>query len=354
MKGLFDWALDEEYVSINPTATVKPPKKQTGDGFKPWSEDDIAHFEETYPLGTRERVAFDVLLYTGLRRGDVVRFGREHILNGFATVKTEKTGGVAYIPIEPELKRSLEAGPCGDKTFIVGMMGQPRRKEAFGNWFHNIAKKIGIDKSAHGLRKAGANRDALRGWTEAELEAKYSWHGGQMAARYTRSVNRRKLAANASQRNQPKEASPASTPVRQNRCASLVILDDQNRMLMNRAIVPSGTSVFQFWAPPRADVGSSETDLETANRILTDELNLGLDLKGPIHINESRFDRGEVLVENIDVFFMVRLSGPQIGVEKEEASAGATSAWWSLADLQNTKEPVFPMGLADVLRQAAL
>jgi integrase len=32
-----------------------------------------------------------VLLYTGLRRGDAVRLGRQHIRHGVATLRTEKT-----------------------------------------------------------------------------------------------------------------------------------------------------------------------------------------------------------------------------------------------------------------------
>ena len=46
---------------------------------------------ERWPIGTRQRVWLDVLIYTGLRRGDAVRFGRQHVRDGIATIKTEKT-----------------------------------------------------------------------------------------------------------------------------------------------------------------------------------------------------------------------------------------------------------------------
>lgn len=42
----------------------------------------------------------------------------------------------------------------------------------------------------HGLRKAGATRDANRGWSESELEAKCGWCGGRMALHDTRTRNR--------------------------------------------------------------------------------------------------------------------------------------------------------------------
>ena len=59
-------------------------------------------------------VRFDVLLYTGLRRGDAVRLGRPHVKNGVATIRTHKTGQVVSIPILPPLQATLDAGPIGD------------------------------------------------------------------------------------------------------------------------------------------------------------------------------------------------------------------------------------------------
>ena len=55
----------------------------------------------------------DVLIYTGLRRGDAVRLGRQHVRNGIATVKTEKSSYRVEVtlPILPVLAKTLEAGP---------------------------------------------------------------------------------------------------------------------------------------------------------------------------------------------------------------------------------------------------
>ena len=40
----------------------------------------------------RERVWHDVLVFMGLRRGDAVRRGCQHVRDGVATIRTEKTG----------------------------------------------------------------------------------------------------------------------------------------------------------------------------------------------------------------------------------------------------------------------
>ena len=52
---------------------------------------------------------FDLLLYTGLRRGDAVRLGRPHVRNGVATIRTEKTGQRVTITILPPLLESIDA-----------------------------------------------------------------------------------------------------------------------------------------------------------------------------------------------------------------------------------------------------
>jgi integrase len=74
MRGLFAWALDIELVKTNPTDGVKAIRPKT-DGFPIWTEDDITKFEAHWPIGTRERVALDLIRFTGLRRGDVCRLG---------------------------------------------------------------------------------------------------------------------------------------------------------------------------------------------------------------------------------------------------------------------------------------
>jgi integrase len=198
MRGLFRWATDAGLVKVDPTIGVNDPARPKSDGFPPWSEDDVAAYYARWPIGTRERVWIDVIAYTGLRRGDAVRLGRQHIRNGIATIKTEKTGAVVILPILPILADTLAVGPCGDLTFITGARGNPLTKESFGNAFKDACKAAGIsDRSAHGLRKIAATRAADRGATEAQLEAIFGWTGGRMASLYTRAANRRRLSVSA-------------------------------------------------------------------------------------------------------------------------------------------------------------
>jgi integrase len=197
MRGLFRWATDAGFVRSDPTAGVKNPPRKAGQGFRPWTEDDVAAYEKRWPVGTRQRVWLDVLLYTGLRRGDAVRFGRQHVKDGIGSIKTEKTKTTVTLPILPVLAATLEAGPCGDLTFIAGERGNPLTKESFGNLFRDACRDAGVAGSAHGVRKIAATRAANAGATVAQLEAIFGWQGGAMASLYTREADRRRLAIEA-------------------------------------------------------------------------------------------------------------------------------------------------------------
>ena len=97
-----------------PTAGIKNLSGKT-DGFRTWDEDDIAAFERRWPIGTRERLALALLLWTSQRSGDVVRMGLQHIRTDARRFRdrreAEKTGTKLAIPIHPELQAVLDATP---------------------------------------------------------------------------------------------------------------------------------------------------------------------------------------------------------------------------------------------------
>ena len=146
MRGIFRWAADAGHVKIDPTVGVKNPARPKGGGFPVWTEDDVARYEARWRVGTKQRVWLDVLAYTGLRRGDAVQLGRQHVRDGVATMRTEKTGVTVTIPILPALAATLAAGPCGELAFICGDGGRPLTKESFGNLFRDACRLAGVTR----------------------------------------------------------------------------------------------------------------------------------------------------------------------------------------------------------------
>ena len=193
MRGLFRWAVDVEIAELDPTRDVKLLNVKT-DGFHVWTDDEAARFEARWPIGTRERLAFDLLLFTGLRRGDAVRLGRQHIKDGVFRIKTEKNGVVVEAPVLPPLARSVDAAPTGDLAFIAGERGKPMTKESFGNWFREACQSAGVPGSAHGLRKAGATRAAENGATTTETQGDVQVGlTTTMPAHYTKTADRARV-----------------------------------------------------------------------------------------------------------------------------------------------------------------
>lgn len=197
MRSLFGWAKEVGHVNNDPAANVAYPTMKSGEGFPVWTEDDVIKFQQRWPIGTRQYVWLAVLLYTGLRRGDAVLLGRQHVRDGIARLRTEKTETPVTIRLLPPLLDALAAGPTGDMAYICGANGKPLTKESFGNEFGDAARKAGIRKSAHGLRKLAATTMAHNGATVAELNAVFGWSGAKMAALYTQAADRERLALGA-------------------------------------------------------------------------------------------------------------------------------------------------------------
>ena len=204
LRALFQWALSREHIETDPTAGVKVERLR-GDGFHAWTAEELTKFEERWPLGTRERLAFDLMLWTGLRRGDAARVGPQHVKDGSIVLDTEKSRRNRVptrvtIRILPPLARSIAAAPVGLESFVARADGRPMVKEGFGNWFGEACRAAGVPGSAHGLRKALAIKLAEAGSTTAEMDALMGWSGGGMSSLYARKASRERLAEAALER----------------------------------------------------------------------------------------------------------------------------------------------------------
>ncbi len=204
LRTLFAWAVEAQHVDENPAAAVRYLKTVRANlddevGHKTWTEADLAQFEAAYPVGSRERLAYSVFLYTGLRVGDAARLGHQHVQrDGSIQIRTEKTGAEVFLPVLAPLQRALDAGPHGrdgELAFITGPRGHAWGKAHLGDWFAEAAKKVGlVDCTAHGLRKAGAKRCAEAGATVNQMMAIFGWVRPDMAIKYTFGASKKRMA----------------------------------------------------------------------------------------------------------------------------------------------------------------
>lgn len=172
--------------------------KITGDGFHAWSASEIAQFEKAHPVGTKPRLAFTLLLYTGQRRGDVIRMGWQHVKDGRLKVVQQKTGRALEIPIHPRLMEVLKAQPRENMTFITTNAGGAYSGPSFGKVFRDWCRAAGLKGcSPHGLRKSAATRLADIGCTVHEIMAITGHTTLAEAERYTAAAEQRRLADRA-------------------------------------------------------------------------------------------------------------------------------------------------------------
>lgn len=202
MSHLFKWAAEAEHVEVNPCIGVSKVTVRS-DGFHTWSVDEVERFRSHHPLGSRARLAIDIMLFLGLRRSDAVVVGRQHLKDGVISLRTQKTGQWVYLPVYRQLHESIEATRTGELAFLTTERGTPFSSAAsFGNWFAKQCAAAGLPDNcrAHGLRKAGATIAADEGATAHELMAMYGWNRLSMAEIYTREADKKKLAKGASER----------------------------------------------------------------------------------------------------------------------------------------------------------
>jgi len=197
LRALMQHAVEIGMRSDDPIRDVRKLPTAKGEGYHPWSESEIAQFERHHPVGSRARLAFALLLYTGQRRSDVVRMGRQHMSDGAICVRQQKTGREVWVPIHGALAPIL-AEASSNLTFLLTDQGKPYTAAGFGNWFRDQCRAAGLHGcSAHGLRKAAARRLAEAGGTTHEISAITGHASLKEVARYTEAVDRRRLAVSA-------------------------------------------------------------------------------------------------------------------------------------------------------------
>jgi integrase len=201
LSAMFGWAVEAGLANANPVRDVRKVRSLSS-GYHTWTVAEAKQFEERHPMGTKARLAFALLLFTGSRRQDIVAFGRQHIRDGWLRFVPKKTlykrSRLSEKPVLAPLAEIIAASPCGDLTFLVTAHGKAFTANGFGNWFRDRCDDAGLPQcTAHGLRKAGATIAAENGATDQQLMAIFDWDTPSQAAIYTKAASRKRMAGDA-------------------------------------------------------------------------------------------------------------------------------------------------------------
>ncbi len=186
----------------NPCAGIdklRERKRETA----PWSAEQRLAFEERWKIGTTQRLAYTLLLWTSRRLSDVRLLGPQHVqrIDGrdFIVFGQIKTGQPHASPIEPMLAKVIAETQCGHLVFVTTEYGKPfSTGNNFGTYMAKAIKAAGIvGVTAHGLRATLPTDLAERGATLHELQAVTGHRQMAMVEKYTRKADQRQRASNA-------------------------------------------------------------------------------------------------------------------------------------------------------------
>lgn len=201
---LFDFAVKSRMIDRNPAALADRIKIAPGErskGYYSWTESDIDQYRECHPLGSRARLAMELMLWTGQRRIDAIHLGPRHVATGRIELSQSKGGKVLGLPVAPQLLEAIVAMPPlpeGAECFLLNELGRPFTNAGFGNWFRDRCDEAGLHKcTAHGLRKAMMRRLADVETSQQGLKSVSGHSRDEEVAIYVRGAEQRRLAAAA-------------------------------------------------------------------------------------------------------------------------------------------------------------
>lgn len=193
LSRLFRQAIKMNLMKVNPAEFTD--SYAGGQGFHTWTEDELAQFDAKWPVGTRERLAKDLLLYTALRRSDMVLIGPANRKGDRLYLDHAKNDAETSIPILAPLAESLAPFEDTAGTYLQTQFGRPFTGPGFGNWFRERCDQAGLKHcSAHGLRKAMSRRLAESGATNQQGRAVTGHKTDKEFTRYAEKASKAKMA----------------------------------------------------------------------------------------------------------------------------------------------------------------
>jgi integrase len=196
LRILINHAITIGWLKQDPSVGIERPKIRE---VRSWTDDELARYEARWPIGTKQRAAYAIMLYVGTARADAhlitwAQFDRETVV-----YVRRKTGVPVDIGIDKELQEALNAIPRDHVTILNTEYGRPFTVNGFSSFMRNAIRAAGLplDCKPHGLRKTLGRMLADAGCTAHEVMAALGHTTLAEAERYTREADRRRGARQA-------------------------------------------------------------------------------------------------------------------------------------------------------------
>jgi enterobacteria phage integrase len=181
--------------SRDPSVGIERPKTNE---IRSWTDDELTAFENRWPIGSKQRTAYALMLFAGPARVDVHRM-RWRQIDSTVEYTRNKTGVDVSIGVHDELQEALAATQRAHITILSTEFGRPFTVAGFSQFMRDAIRKAGLplDCKPHGLRKTLGRRLADSGCSAHEIMAVLGHRTLEEAERYCRDANRRRAGRNA-------------------------------------------------------------------------------------------------------------------------------------------------------------
>lgn len=193
---LIQHAMLLNWIQHDPSVGIKRPKNGE---IRSWTDEELAQFEAKWQVGTKQRLAFALMLYTGQRRSDVHRMTWADVKDGTIRLTQQKTRAKLVVPLHSALQAILASAPREHVAILVTEYGKAFTVDGFSGFMRDAISAAGLPLEAqpHGLRKAAGRRLAEAGATTRQIMAVLGHKTLSEAERYTKVAEQAALAAGA-------------------------------------------------------------------------------------------------------------------------------------------------------------
>jgi enterobacteria phage integrase len=190
LRILIRHAINIGWLKTDPSVGIKRPRSKE---IRAWSDTEMSAFEGRWPIGTKQRTAYELMLNVGTARIDVHRMTWAQFHDGAATYTRTKTGVAVDVGISSALSAALAAAPREHVTILNTEYGKPFTAAGFSNFMRDAIEAAGLplECKPHGLRKSLGRRLADAGASAHDIMAALGHTTLAEAERYTREANRR-------------------------------------------------------------------------------------------------------------------------------------------------------------------
>jgi integrase len=196
LRVLIRHAIKKRLLRSDPSFGIDRPE---GGRVRAWTDGEIEQFEKRWRIGTKQRLAFALMLYTGQRRSDVHRMTWADVSGTTIKVVQQKTDRKLILPLHRDLRSVLARTERKHVTIVNTAFGRPFTVDGFSRFMRDAISAAGLplECQPHGLRKAAGRRLAEAGCTANEIMAVLGHVTLEQAEEYTRDADQARLASAA-------------------------------------------------------------------------------------------------------------------------------------------------------------